>query len=651
MSSDGSLRIVAQQLEVFPAQPERNTDSVLSRLESCRKDADIVVFPEMCVPGYLVGDTWERADFIRRCEDCHEIILKASQGLTLIFGSVGSDPRHLSESGRLRLYNAAHVYHDGVRQEASHLNLPFWPKTLMANYREFEDSRHFYDLRKWAQDCNQQLPDAFQPYVRPPLHARQPQVALGLTICEDAWCDDYSWNPLEHLAPNSDVLINLSASPFSLGKDRKRQSVFNKRAETLNRPVLYVNGVGVQNNGKNIYVFEGRSRAHTPSPHDSGECRSSPLKAFHADQKSYCFQMPQRELRERDPSPAPNDGFSPTTLSDLCQGLQQGLRHVLQEWNIQHVVIGASGGIDSSVSAALFRSVMPADRLTLVNMPTLYNSQQTQNAAALLGKNLETAYVVVPLSPALEQTKRDLFAPSAPFAGLLTPSVFENLQARDRGSRLLAAIAAAKEGVFSCNANKTELTVGYSTLYGDAAGFLAPLGDLWKGQVYALGRHLNECVFAKPVIPQACFDMPPSAELSEEQDITQGRGDPLIYPYHDALFRTWVEGWQRLSLQDTVEAWKQGNLHHRLGLPADGIPPALRTGSEFLQDTMHWWKLYTGMAAFKRVQTPPILSVSQRAFGNDHRECVGVSHQEPLLPASLFQELSQNRLYKPQDSL
>jgi NAD+ synthase (glutamine-hydrolysing) len=180
-------------------------------------------------------------------------------------------------------------------------------------------------------------------------------------------------------------------------------------------------------------------------------------------------------------------------------------------------------------------------------------------------------------------------------------------------------VAASAGGVFTCNANKSELTVGYSTLYGDLGGYLANIADLWKGEVYALARHLNDKVFGRPVIPEGIFTVTPSAELSAAQNVDEGKGDPIQYPYHDCLFRSWVERWDRATPEDILDWYAAGELEQRLeyaGRVSDHFPD---TGT-FIADLERWWNQYQGMGVAKRIQAPPVLGVKRRAFGFDHRE-------------------------------
>ena len=249
----------------------------------------------------------------------------------------------------------------------------------------------------------------------------------------------------------------------------------------------------------------------------------------------------------------------------------------------------------------------------------------------MLAQNLGCLYLELPIEGSLDISQRQLHGLEASsLDGKLKAKLsleglaFENVQARDRGARLLAALAASFGGVFSCNTNKAELTVGYGTLYGDIAGFLAIIGDLWKEDVYALGNYLNAEAYHREVIPQGIFDVIPSAELSAEQAVDQGKGDPLNYPYHDRLFFAFVQRWNRATPEEILEWYLEGSLAKNLGLPTDlDLKKYFPTAQAFITDLERWWNLYNGIGVAKRVQAPPVLAVSSRAFGYDHREFLG----------------------------
>lgn len=654
------LRVLGAQIDVVPGKPEQNAETILKFIEKYGSDFDIMVFPEMAVPGYLIGDMWERRGFLERCEKALDRIRQATQSLVVIVGSVGVDRSSKGEDGRVRLFNAAFVLQDNNIIPASHLGLLFWPKTLLANYREFDDSRHFFDLRKLAQEQDHKIEHCLKPTrlkIQPKGASELLQVSIGLTICEDAWSDDYYVNPMKILAHqikassregHLGLLVNLSASPFTKGKTRKRQRMLCTRAKECALPILYVNTLGTQNTGKNVFVFDGNSSLTECQADGKWKITSAPqfqesilafqLRSMDSNKQENCVLIPELSESYHSEIIVNPDALRTVERSIFGEPIHItaaailfGLKKTLQQWGIQRVAVGVSGGIDSAVVATLMCACLGRDSVTLVNMPSRFNSGLTRSAAAELARNLRCAYHVFGIEKGLAETEKLIFS-QPPFSALLSQHVRENMQARDRGGRLLAAISAALGGVFTCNANKSEITVGYSTLYGDAAGFLAPIGDLWKSEVYALAEYLNgerlpgdktPQLFTTPVIPDASILVTPSAELSAEQNVDLNLGDPLHYPYHDRLFRLWVEEWTRFDLDSTLEDYSSGRLAEKLDFEPAALTELFPSMEEFKTDAQRWWSLYTGMAAFKRVQLPPILTVSKRAFGSDHRESVG----------------------------
>jgi NAD+ synthase (glutamine-hydrolysing) len=314
----------------------------------------------------------------------------------------------------------------------------------------------------------------------------------------------------------------------------------------------------------------------------------------------------------------------------------------MEQLGLERVVIGASGGIDSAVVAALYAQFLEPEQLILVNMPSRFNNSTTKDAAQDLAKALGCLSTSVGIEESIALTRTQLDGLTLKqFGGVnkkqveISPFVMENIQARDRSGRILAAMAAALGGVFTCNANKSETCVGYSTLYGDHAGYLANIADLWKGEVYALANHMNK-KSGRECIPQAIIDVKPTAELSDAQNPEKGQGDPFCYPYHDALFRSWVEDWNRKSPEEILEAYLAGSLGELLGVDAELIHKTFPTAKDFITDLERWWKCYTGMGVAKRIQAPPILAVSRRVFGFDHRES-----QTPVLWTQAYLALKQ----------
>ena len=250
------------------------------------------------------------------------------------------------------------------------------------------------------------------------------------------------------------------------------------------------------------------------------------------------------------------------------------------------VVIGVSGGIDSAVAAALYTQVVGAENVYLVNMPSVFNSATTKNLSEQLAKNLGCKYFVVPIQESVDWTVKQLEASGIAVSNF----VKENIQARDRSARILATMAAAVGGVFTCNANKAETTVGYATLYGDAAGFMSALADLWKFQVYDLARYMNAEIYKREVIPQGIIDIVPSAELSTAQNVDEGKGDPLRYPYHDYLLRAFAE--DDLTPEDILRWYVSSQVEDNIGCAAGLVEKYFPTAQEFIADLERWWKQF-----------------------------------------------------------
>jgi NAD+ synthase (glutamine-hydrolysing) len=583
---------------------------MLAAFAPARRDGvQLLVFPEMAVPGYLLGDEWERESFLRECESCGEELRQASAGLTAVFGNVGIDWSRRNEDGRVRKYNACFVASDKRFVAPEDSPCPFVVKALMPNYREFDDSRHFYDARKLAMELGRPLDDLVRPVT-------VNGVRLGCLLCEDAWDSDYAFSPMRVLAAHGvDILVNISASPYTFDKAHKRNRVFAGHVRRVGRPMIFCNHTGIQDNGKTVFTFDGSSCVY-----DSNGGHMPAGQPF--EDADLTVDVPL----------APGASFGkplpegPDTIAVLDRALLYGTRKFMERCGVKRVVIGASGGIDSAVVAAMYSRILPPDDLLLVNMPSRFNSTTTRSAARELADAIGCLFAEVPIQASVDATRNQLdglrvasVAGDRETAIRLGGLVLENIQARDRGSRLLAALAAGFGGVFTCNGNKSEITVGYATLYGDLGGYLASIGDLWKTEVYALARHMNESVFGRQVIPQGSMDVTPSAELSPDQNVDEGKGDPIVYPYHDTVFRSWVEWWNRATPEELLQWYAEGVLESKIGYEGR-VSDLFPTAASFIADLERWWNLYQGMAIAKRIQAPPVLAVKRRAFGFDHRE-------------------------------
>ena len=489
------------------------------------------------------------------------------------------------------------------------------PKTLHPNYRFFDDDRHFYSLRKIAGETGTRVSDWTIPYEIP---ARRGALRLGVQLCEDVWHQDYRdrHETLDTLRAwhraGADLVINLSASPWTWQKNDKRHRVVREAMARSPVPFFYVNQVGAQNNGKNVLVFDGDTCGYRIGGSLAGRA------------------PPWREAMLVFGGSAENTGnigstgIAPeqTEIGAIHDAILTGLRH------LDHVrgcgnryLIGVSGGIDSGVVACMLRIAFGPERVFAVNMPTRFNAGVTRENARSLCEALGIDYLSCPIEDLYRALSARIRAAGFEHEpGTYTRLVDENVQARIRGSDMLAGLAAKCGLVFTNNGNKTEVALGYATLYGDVNGAVAPIADLYKTQVFALARHLNDTVFGREVIPRNLIDggTVPSAELSEAQDVTRGLGDPIRYGYHDALLRQLVE-YRRHPL-DLLEWYRAGALPERIGWgDEDRLRAYFPDARAFVED-LEWVAGQLRASCFKRIQAPPIIVLSKRAFGFDLRE-------------------------------
>ena len=608
------IKIICGQLEIVPGRPDVNYQKIITAINAARQQqADILLLPEMALPGYLIGDVWEQQTFLDDCDYYCQEIIKASHDICIAFGSVAMEKDKLNEDGRLRKYNAAFVCQNGTLV-GGYQGRSFIIKNSLPNYREFDDCRYFYSLHKLCAEEGASVEQALQPVT---ITIRGTKVKLGIMLCEDGWTENYHLNVPQTLAHNgAQLLCNLSCSPYTLGKNRKRNRLFSAQAKQAGIPLIYCNNVGIQNNGKNVFTYDGCTSAYNGDGAliSSAEMYADTLLEITWDTEANCI------------IPSCPPASLPEEPENIYHAIKYGTSKFLQQCGIQKMTIGLSGGIDSAVTAALYADILGPENVLLLNLPSRYNSTTTQNLAYSLAKALGANYAVLPIQESYEHTVDQLsntaitnLTTSEHFNLSLSGLVKENIQARDRGARLIAAAAAAFGGAFSCNSNKAELAVGYATFYGDIAGAIAIIGDLWKHQVYALGRYLNEAVFKREVIPNAIFTIRPSAELSDAQTVGKG-GDPLVYTYHDYLLRAFIENWHKTTPADILRWYKQGILAQELGCSESALSEACPNAEALIADLERWWKLFAGFAVAKRIQAPPVLSLTKRSFGYDHRE-------------------------------
>ena len=691
----GLPTVALAQMEVRAGRPDLNVRSMLGFVERAREaGAAIVVFPEMCIPGYILGDAWEMDALVEDYERWSAEIRDASRGIAVVFGNVAIDRESIGEDGRVRKLNAAWVCRDGRFLERPGLPAPLphgvHPKTLHPNYRFFDDDRHFYSLRKIAGETDTRIADWMIPYDIP---TGDGIVRLGVQLCEDIWHQDYRHchETLDTLTAwhraGAGLVVNLSASPWTWQKNDKRNRVVREAMARSPVPFFYVNKVGAQNNGKNILVFDGDTCAYRtdgslagrappwreamlvveggratafvrgesasdrlanasdsvpnvaaraeaaparpePAPAGAGGATTRPAAASAGtdDASTRTGIAPTRPEAAGAgsagaPSP-PEAAPAQTEIEAIHDAIVTGLGHLDHlRGRDNRFLVGVSGGIDSCVVACMLRIAFGPERVFAVNMPTRFNARITRENARSMCEALGIDYLSAPIEELYRTLSERIEAIGFEREpGAYTRLVDENIQARIRGSDMLAGIASKCGFVFTNNGNKTEVALGYATLYGDVNGAVAPIADLYKTQVFALARHLNDAVFGREVIPRNLIDggTVPSAELSDAQDVTRGLGDPIKYGYHDAMLRQMIE-YRRHPL-DFIEWYRAGELPERIGWNDEERFHRYFPEPRAFVDDLEWLDAQVRINCFKRIQAPPIIVLSKRAFGFDLRE-------------------------------
>lgn len=275
-----------------------------------------------------------------------------------------------------------------------------------------------------------------------------------------------------------------------------------------------------------------------------------------------------------------------------------------------HAIIALSGGIDSAYSAMLHVAALGKENVLLINLPSRHNSQITQKIAAQVAKTLNCRYLVIPIDAMVENVIRGLKAVEKKIVWPKVKQNNENVYARCR-CNVIASLANDYDALFPCNANLSEIVIGYGTLYGDISGYACPLGSLWKSEVYAQARSLAQKM--KINLPAEIFTIHASAELGPHQDITKNLGDPMVDGYHEKLLRFWYKHNGKIEFyQETLTAAQEKQLADLLELtPAENdlFKKMFTSEAEILKDLAHFWQLYSGPGKFKQIQAPPVLMI------------------------------------------
>jgi NAD+ synthase (glutamine-hydrolysing) len=567
------LRVALAQINPTVGDLTGNAELVLKYIERARQvGADIIAFPELVLTGYPPEDLLLRPHFVRENRRALDRITNASGGLMVMVGFVDTDGSDI--------YNSAAVIVDGHLIHSYH-------KTFLPNYGVFDEERYFQSGRHCPVFS---LGDA----------------RVGVNICEDIW---YPGGPtkLQALVGDAHLIVNISASPYHAGKRHDRERMLCTRAEDNAVALAYCNMFG----GQDELVFDGNSLIIDEEGHIIARGRAFEEDLVIADiNAERVFAERLRDPRRRrekirvipdgslmtfdvgdkigDGKPKPtvpkSESIRLESLAEIYQALVTGTRDYVLKNEFNKVFLGSSGGIDSALTAVIAAEAIGAENVHTVYMPTRYSSDESGRDARALAENIGVRFEVIEI----EETFKEYISMLAPhFDGLPEDVTEENLQARIRGN-ILMALSNKFHGLVLSTGNKSEMSVGYATLYGDMAGGFAMLKDVPKTLVYKLANYVNSHG-PKPVIPEYIIARPPSAELRSNQ-----RDQDTLPPYEvlDAILEAYVQ--------------KDMSVDAIIGL---GFPP----------DVVRWVINRVDAAEYKRRQSPPGIKITPRAFGRDRR--------------------------------
>ena len=532
-----AIKICLAQLNFKIGDFEGNTAKIADTIFTAKqKGADLVVFSEMSVCGYMPDDLLDYPWFVEKCEHSLDAVAQSCQGIAAIVGGVMRNPH----KGR-NLQNVMCFMQNGRIQKTI-------AKTLLPTYDVFSEARYFEP----AQETD---------IIEFKGHK------IGIAICEDIWdiYNDFEYN----VSPGSilkelgaDIIINPSASPFHLGKQSLRNRVFGGQASRFDLPVVYANQVGIHTE----LLFDGASRA----VNRNGEV---------------AMQLPDFEEAVGYISFDEGSIFANATLpieldeiATLHQALIFGIKDYFKKMGFKKAVLGSSGGIDSALVQALLSQALGNDNVLAILMPSQFSSEGSISDAKKISENLGNEYHILPIENIFDQFTNSL---TSVFEGREFNVAEENIQARSRGV-LLMAISNKLGNILINTSNKSEMAVGYSTLYGDMCGSLSILGDVYKTQVYALAKYINR---NHEIIPNEIIEKAPSAELRPGQKDSDSLPD---YDMLDEILKLYIEG-KKSKDEITMEGYDSSLVERIVNM--------------------------VNANEYKRYQAPPIIRVSSKAFG------------------------------------
>lgn len=542
------MRVTIGQINTINGDFEGNTASIIRGIEQAkRENSNLVVFPETCIQGYTSLDWFLDRDVQRCALEPLQKIIDATEGITAIVGTV----RPSNQTTGRRLFNSAAV----IRNQQL---LGFSDKTLLPEYDVFDDPRYF------------------QPGSERHLFPLKEE-KLGVAVCEDFWNDKTFWrerlysnDPADELIElGAEVLVSINASPFNKGKMGQRCAMVSHRAMTAKIPIVFVNLVG----GNDGVIFDGASIVADAK----GKIilQAPPFEEFIGTVDLDCDLADKRCLPGED-------------VETIHDALVLGIRDYARKNGFKRVVLGLSGGIDSAVVATLACQAIGAENVLSVMMPSPYSSRSSIDDSVELGRRLGMPVIEHSISDAYEVMLKQLklSAPSAEGGSIAA----QNLQSRLRGN-ILMTISNSESRLLLSTGNKSELALGYCTLYGDTNGGLAVIGDVLKTEVYALANYLNQY---EELIPRSIIDKRPSAELAP------GQFDDQSLPPYDQLDRV-----LRLYFEQKAT-------------PSEIVATGFE--SSFVLDILN--RVESPANEFKRRQLPPTLIISRNAIGIGRRRPV-----------------------------
>lgn len=555
-----SLKITVGQINPTIGDIAGNIALMQQAAERAMADgAELLVFPELSLTGYYPADMLEEGEFLARIDAGLEQLLSQTLATPGLHWVVGAPTRH--DGPGKRLQNSLLVMVDG--------ELVFrYAKQLLPTYNIFDERRHFEpgpDVGKVLRigDCQ-----------------------IGFLICEDGWNDsgeDYAVNPFQRLADAApDLVVSINASPSNIGKREQRHSLFKAASSRHQLPLLYVNQIG----GHDQLVFDGASFAVTPQQGIVFEARR-----FGSDVVT--LQFAGGEFRAANGTRLPSfDSAGLPVMEFYRRQIVLGLRDYARRCGFSKAVVGSSGGIDSALTLALAAEALGADNVAAITMPSRYSSSGSVSDSEQLCRNLGIRLIQHPIAGLVDAYAEAFGAAfDAPLRGL----ALENLQARVRGT-ILMEYSNSFGHLLLTTGNKSEISVGYCTLYGDTNGGLGLIGDLYKTEVFDLCRHINASA-GREIIPLAILDKEPSAELAPGQ-----RDSDSLPPYAllDVVLKRLIEG-------DRLGGDEREKVNREFARLA-GSPEGNRIIAGI--------RRMIARNEYKRRQAPPILRLRGRAFGS-----------------------------------